>query len=266
VNDPVDRVILERRREDLGFSNGFFLSLGIHVVLVGGAFAAEWLMPKQPPLMVQEGFAVVLPRGGGGDPNAGGGRPAAPPSAPPATAPSAPPPEPEPPPKVIKPPKEEPRKGLAELDSKKKAPKKPEKPPAARPGAARDVRATAATGSQTGPGTANATPGLALAPPGVGVPTGTETGGDWYLAGVQQKIWMIWTQQIKAGFNQPIGVTFTILADGTVTDVQVTMASGATLLNLAAQRAVLNAAPFAPLPKDYGTTRFTIRAVFKPTT
>jgi TonB family protein len=97
------------------------------------------------------------------------------------------------------------------------------------------------------------------------VPDGTDTGGDWYLAGVQQKIWILWNQQIKSGFNRPIGVTFTIEADGKVTDVRVTQPSGASLLDMAAQRAVLNAAPFGPLPREYGTNRKTIQALFRPT-
>jgi TonB family protein len=97
------------------------------------------------------------------------------------------------------------------------------------------------------------------------VPGGTDSGGDWYLAGVQQKIWILWNQQIKSGFNHPIGVTFTIEADGNVSDVDVTQPSGASLLDMAAQRAVLNAAPFGPLPRQYGTNRKTIHAVFRPT-
>ena len=82
---------------------------------------------------------------------------------------------------------------------------------------------------------------------------------------MQQKIWTLWNQQIKSGFTHPIGVTFTILADGRVTDVEVTQPSGASLLDMAAQRAILNAQPFAPLPREYGTNRKTIRAVFRPT-
>jgi TonB family protein len=117
----------------------------------------------------------------------------------------------------------------------------------------------------SGPGTSSQTPGLAIGPPGPGVPEGTDSGGDWYLATVQQKIWMIWTQEIKAGFTQPIGVTFTIVADGQVVDVRVTQPSGATLLDNAALRAIYSAAPFGPLPKDYGTNRKTIQALFKPT-
>jgi TonB family protein len=60
-------------------------------------------------------------------------------------------------------------------------------------------------------------------------------------------------------------VTFTILADGKVTDVRVTEPSGVSLLDMAAQRAILNAAPFGPLPRQYGTDRKSIQAVFRPT-
>jgi TonB family protein len=149
------------------------------------------------------------------------------------------------------------------LDSRKKAKTPPKAPPRAAPGRTADAKGQTAAG-RPGPGNTSGNPGLAIGPPGVGVPDGVDSGGDWYLAGVQQKIWTIWTQQVKGGFNEPIGVTFTILADGSVTDVQVTTPSQATLLNLAAQRAVLSAAPFGPLPKDYGTNRYTIRAIFKP--
>ena len=82
---------------------------------------------------------------------------------------------------------------------------------------------------------------------------------------MQQKIWMIWNQQIKTGYTQSVGVTFTIQPDGTVIDVRVTEPSGVSLLDLAAQRAVLNAAPFGPLPREYGQKPRTIQALFKPT-
>jgi protein TonB len=116
-----------------------------------------------------------------------------------------------------------------------------------------------------GTGTSSATPGLEFGPPGPGVPSGTDTGGDWYLAGVQQKIWMLWTQQGKMGFAQSIGVTFTIQRDGSVTNIRVSEPSGATLLDMAAQRAIINAAPFGPLPKEDGESSKTIHALFKPT-
>ena len=62
-----------------------------------------------------------------------------------------------------------------------------------------------------------------------------------------------------------VGVTFTILPDGNVTAVRVTQPSGASLLDMAAQRAILNAAPFGPLPREYGQNPRTIQALFKPT-
>ncbi len=260
MNDPVDRLLMDRARADVGFPGGLLVSLLAHILTVGAAFAAPFIFPPPPPLRVADGFAVVMPRGGGGDPNAGGAptppveTPAPPESNPPAQAP---------PPLVLKPPKEEPRKGLPEVDARKSAKKTPEKQ--APKGAGDTKGKPASAGASRGPGTASGPQGLAIGPPGPGVPGGTDSGGDWYLAGVQQKIWTIWSQQVKAGFTEPIGVTFTILADGSVADVQVTTPGNATLLNLAAQRAILSAAPFGPLPKDYATNRYTIQAIFKPT-
>jgi TonB family protein len=258
VNEPVDRVIQERQRLEAGFRGSVVFSVVGHLVLVGAAFAAQFIVPSEPPLLVADGFAVVLPRGGGGPPQP-------PAEAPPAsTPPASTPPETAPPmpeaPKVLKPPKEEPRsKGLPELDSRKSSKKKPEPQPA-RVGKPEKASAASAASSAT-----TQTPGLEFGPPGPGVPDGTDSGGDWYLAGVQQKIWILWNQQIKSGFSQPVAVVFTILADGSVTDVSVVQSSGATLLDLAAKRAVFSAAPFGPLPKDYGTNRKTIQALFKPT-
>jgi TonB family protein len=77
---------------------------------------------------------------------------------------------------------------------------------------------------------------------------------------------VIWTSQIKTGFAQPITVSFTILADGSLDNdsVRVLQSSGAFLLDNAARRAILSAAPFAPLPRTYGTNRITIQALFQP--
>jgi protein TonB len=263
VDDPVARVLAERESLDAGFPGSVALSIVAHLLLVGGAVAAPFVFPSKPAINVMDGFAMPLPRGGGGS--------TAPP-APPASAPqpkaSEAPPAPAPPEVsnvVAKPPKEEPRPGLPELDTKKTR-RKTESPVVPRGPVATATNNAAQSGSVRGAtGASSATPGLEFAPAGVGVPDGTDTGGDWYLAGVQQKIWMIWTQQIKPGFAQPVGVTFTILADGSIADLRVTQPSGTTMIDFAAQRAVTSAAPFGPLPKDYGTNRKTIQAVFKPT-
>ena len=262
MNDPVDRVIVERGRMDAGFPGGVLVSLVLHLVLVGVAVAAPMLFPSKPQIMVADGELVPLPRGGGGNPNPA---PAAPAAAPQPKAEAPPAAAAEPAPLVRKPPKDEiqqPKNALPELDARK-GPKKPE-PPVRGTAGGREAK-TASAGTTGGTGTSSSTPGLALGPPGPGLPDGTDSGGDYYLAGVQQKIWMLWNQQIKSGFTQPVGVTFTILADGNLADVRVTQSSGAALLDMAAQRAVYSAAPFSPLPKNYGTNQKTIQAVFKPT-
>lgn len=281
MSDAVDGLIEERRALDRGFGRGLVGSVLGHALLAGAVLTAGWWMPSGPMIRVADGLVIPLPPGGGGSSN-----PAPAPAGPPATSVAKPPTTEAPAPvqpKVVKPPKEETNPNrIPELDSKKKPPKTGPSPAAARgaltPKAERDAReARGKTGGANGPGgtgiggtgkgTNSQYPGLDLmGPEGPGVPGGTDMSGDWYLAGVQRKIWLLWNQQIKPGFAQPIGVSFTILADGSVADVRVIQPSGISQLDFAAQRAVMAAAPFSPLPKDYGTNRFTIQALFKPTT
>jgi TonB family protein len=251
VNDPVDRLLDERQAMDRGMPAGILLSLFGHLMLVGGAAGVMFFAPREPPLKVMDGFVVPLPPGGLGRPSVEPATPAAAPSEPAPSEAPAPPPEP---PKVLKPPKEEPRKGLPEPDAKRVKARPEQTPP---------PRATSS--SSQGAGARVQTPGFEFGPPGPGVPGGTDMMGDWYLAGVQRKIWTVWMQQIKANFTQPITVQFTILADGSLDeDIRIVQTSGVPLLDLAAKRAIYNASPFGPLPKTYGTTRYTIQGVFKP--
>ena len=252
MNDAVNAQIERRQALDRGLSAGFLLSLGGHLLLVGAALAAAALAPKPPVLQVAVGFVVPVPRGGGGTPHV---VPAPAAVKPEPAKPEPPAPRPEPPPKVIKPPKEPPKRGLPAPDARK-AKATPAPTPPSRGGT--PERGTTAD-------RASATPGIEFGPPGPGVPGGADS-GDYYLAGVQRKIWLIWTQQIKTGFTQPVTVSFTILANGSVEDVRIVQTSGASLLDLAAKRSVFSAAPFNPLPKDYGTNRYTIQAIFRPTT
>lgn len=266
MNDAVDRVIIERAALERGFPGGLILSGAGHTVLLASIFIVPLLLPKKPPLQVMDGFVVPLPPGGGGAPNP---EPPAPAPAAPEPAPQTLAPAPEPkvePPKVLKPPKEEPPKNrLPELDAK--PPKKKPPTPEPRPQLSAAERAYTrgeTSGVPRATGRSSAVPGLEFGPPGAGVPGGTDPFGDWYLAGVQRKIWTLWAQQIKTDFRQPVAVLFTILADGSVTDVRVVQSSGIAMLDLAAQRAVSSAAPFGPLPRNYGTNRYTIQGIFKP--
>jgi TonB family protein len=264
VNEAIDRLIVERQRLDQGLPATVLASIAAHLVAAGLTVGLPMLLPREPALRVVDGFAVVLPRGGGGSPVAA--PPAAAPAPQPAPAATAPPAAP---PQVLKPPKAEPRPQALPLPDSRRSAKRPaEPPPLPLPGSRTTTTAKAAAASGGVPGArgaGSAIPGLELGgPPGPGVPDGTDSGGDWYLAGVQQKIWMLWTQQIRSGFTQPVGVTFTILPDGNVTGLRVTQPSGASLLDMAAQRAILNAAPFGPLPREYGQNPRTIQALFKP--
>jgi TonB family protein len=252
VIDAVDRVLEERAALDRGFGATLVLSTFGHAAFLGLSFLVAWLGARGPRIREVSGFAVTLPRGGGGPSIPRPAAVAPPPVA--APVPAAPAPQPEPPPKVLKPPKEEPRAGLPALDSKKTRPAP----------AARTPPPAAASTASSGTGDASI-PGLDLqAPAGLGVPGGNDAAGDWYLAGVQRKIWMIWTRQIKSGFAQPIAVSMTITETGALEDVRVVESGGVPLLDSAAQRAVYSAAPFSPLPRSYGTNRLTIRAVFRP--
>lgn len=83
MNEAIDRLIAERQRLDAGMAATGLASIAAHLVVGGLAFALPMLLPREPPLKVMPGFAVALPRGGGGSPAA-----AAPPAALPAARPA----------------------------------------------------------------------------------------------------------------------------------------------------------------------------------
>jgi hypothetical protein len=58
--------------------SGVAVSTFVHLLLVGGVFLAALLFPRKPLIRMMDGFAVQLPRGGGGAPNPAPPAPAAP--------------------------------------------------------------------------------------------------------------------------------------------------------------------------------------------
>jgi TonB family protein len=264
MRDAVDSVIEAREALDHGFSGSLAMSGLVHGLIVGGAFLAAFLAPKEPLVKIAQGFTVLM-AGGRGNPN-----PAPQAPAPPATQPAKAEPEakPEPPPQIAKPPQPVERQGLPDPDVKKPTTKpsaRPEPPgPAPRSAAAASAAPARAAGGG-GTGTANEPIGLSVLPDGAGVGTGNGA-GDYYIAGIQRKIWQIWLQQVKQTFPQPVIVTFTLNPDGSVplSSVQITQTSGVAMLDLAARRAVQTAAPFSAFPKDYAIRPITIQAEFRP--
>jgi len=98
----------------------------------------------------------------------------------------------------------------------------------------------------------------------LGDPNGVTSANSWYLAGVQAKVWAVWASGMRPDFVTPVEIQFTILEDGSLADPLVVAGSGSFVIDLAATRAIVSAAPFAPLPKSMETKAITIRAHFKP--
>jgi TonB family protein len=269
MRDAVDSVIEAREALDHGFSGGLLMSGLVHGLLVGGAFLAAFLAPKEPLIKVAQGFTVQM-AGGRGNPNPAPQAPAPPPPSQPAkTEPVA---EPQPPPQIAKPPQEVKREGLPEPDAKKPTTKPSAKPEPPRPAPRGSAAPAAGAGTPArvsgggGTGTDSGPVGLQVLPEGAGVGSGIDT-GDFYIAGVQRKIWQIWLQQVKQTFPQPVIVTFTLNPDGSVplASVQIAQSSGVAMIDLAARRAVQTAMPFSAFPKDYANRPLTIQARFTPT-
>ena len=80
VSDAVSACSSSASALEHGLPATLVLSVSAHVALVGAAVILPMLLPQEPLLRVADGFAVVLPRGGGGTPAA---------PAPPAQAPEA---------------------------------------------------------------------------------------------------------------------------------------------------------------------------------
>ena len=103
---------------------------------------------------------------------------------------------------------------------------------------------------------------------GVGIGTGSPFGNrfGYYVDLLKQQVARNWRTgdvdpRIKSA--PPVIVTFTILRDGSVRDVRVAQRSGNTVLDYSAQRAILDASPFPPLPTGYERNDATIEFWFE---
>ena len=71
------------------------------------------------------------------------------------------------------------------------------------------------------------------------------------------------TADVRALPTQKTAVTFTIARNGAVTDVKVSQRSGNLLLDTSAQRAVLDANPLPPLPREFTRSEATVELWFQ---
>ena len=119
-------------------------------------------------------------------------------------------------------------------------------------------------------GQAAASPMYGMAPGsgGVGVGTGTPFGTRFgaYAALIRDRVARQWrTDQVDSRLRTlpPAIVTFEIDRSGQVKNIRVVQSSGNRALDYSAERAVLQAAPFEPLPAGYGGSTASIEFWFQ---
>lgn len=118
------------------------------------------------------------------------------------------------------------------------------------------------------PGQAAVSPMYSLAPGGGGVgsgsvsPFGNRFG--WYEQILREKVARNWrSQELDSSIGTPAVVTFDILRNGTVRNVQISKSSGNFAMDQSAQRAILMSAPFPQLPPQYERDAATIEFWFR---
>jgi TonB family protein len=87
----------------------------------------------------------------------------------------------------------------------------------------------------------------------------------WYVASVRNRIsgnWLLSTISPNILRAPRLYMTFTILRDGTVTDVEITQSSGLPEVDRSALRAVLASNPLPVLPSDYAGNRVKVNLYF----
>jgi TonB family protein len=87
----------------------------------------------------------------------------------------------------------------------------------------------------------------------------------WYVASVRSRIsnnWLLSTVSPSILTAPRIYVTFEVVRDGTITNVQMTQSSGIPEVDRSALRAILASNPLPPLPADYGGSRVKVEFYF----
>jgi len=87
----------------------------------------------------------------------------------------------------------------------------------------------------------------------------------WYVASVRNRIsgnWLLSTISPNIVSAPRLYMTFTILRDGSVTEVEITQSSGLPEVDRSALRAVLASNPLPPLPADYAGNRVKVSLYF----
>ncbi|HEV3073232.1 MAG TPA: TonB family protein [Thermoanaerobaculia bacterium] len=260
----VDQVLAERERMVRSgvAAASLIAAAGLHVAVAALLFVLPRLVPPPPPLEYVAVQLVPAQRlGAVHAAPASERRPPAPrpqqppekvkeePPAPPrsADAPVLPRPQapPKPPPKPAKPEKPPQPDNRVDPTTQPKFVPPPREVLAKKLGAAAPPQTAEVPGAATGSAAGKAPVGsLTVAP------VNQDFAYNYYFAQIQSRIEASWTRS-PVGSDAHCVIFFTIHSDGSISDLRVSESSGFDTYDLAASRAVQNAAPFAPLPRAY---------------
>ena len=101
---------------------------------------------------------------------------------------------------------------------------------------------------------------------GVGVGNNSPFGNQFgaYADLLRTRVAQYWkTTDVRANHAPVVGVTFTLHRDGSATGIRITQRSGISALDISAQRAVMDAAPFPPLPPQFPKSEAEIEFLFQ---
>lgn len=85
-----------------------------------------------------------------------------------------------------------------------------------------------------------------------------------YVDLMRDRISQHWnTADVRAAASQKCAVSFTIARSGVVTNVQISTPSGSYLLDTSAKRAILDASPLPPLPREFTQSEATVELWFQ---
>jgi TonB family protein len=101
---------------------------------------------------------------------------------------------------------------------------------------------------------------------GVGVGNNSPFGNQFgaYADLLRNRVAQFWkTTDIRANHAPVVGVTFMLHRDGSVTGIRISQRSGISALDLSAQRAVMDAAPFPQLPPQFPKSEAEIEFLFQ---
>ena len=255
----VSDILQSRKREPEGLRKTAVISLAVHATAVAIILILPSVMPRvaQPPRIM-----MSISLGGAPGPKAGGmqtigGKPiqAAKPSADPQIAKSTLPSVAPTPPKMA-------------LPDPKQKPRTPPKPTAA----SKDPKGTAVgRGFETQAGTAKVETGAKGQ--GFGLSTGGARGDGGVTLGVEgfccpeyvldmrDRITKNWNENQRA--SGLVIMSYIIQRNGQITDIEVATSSGNPVLDLAAQRALINTRMLAPLPSAFSGQRLPVRLRFE---